>query len=114
MAGSSLEDRGILGWLITEIEKVEPYSTDQLNDIPPEDVLGIESDTGLRLKALHVKSRTEPMFADKKTCELVRHLLEKLILAERRMNLGAKGYGVERFELYRGGKIGENKRQSSP
>jgi hypothetical protein len=104
----------VLDWLMQELANTPPASTQDISErCPPDRFLGVESDTGLRMRALArtlaqpAKRSDNGVLSDPRMREIMRQLLEKLLLAERRMSLGPAARGVDRFKLYRDGEIGE-------
>lgn len=111
---SSFDGSLVIAWLEQELANTPPASTDDIaGECPDDRFLDIESESALRILALGRKLSREPEYGykgiltDPKMREALKQVAEKLLLAERRMALGAKGRGVDRFKLYRGGKLGE-------
>lgn len=111
---SSFDGSLVINWLLQELASAPPASVQDVSErCPPERLLGVESDTTLRMRTLKRRLERAPkrgddgLLSDPRMREILKHLLEKLLLAERRMALGAVARGVDRFKIYHGGEIGE-------
>ena len=114
-----MEDNGsfksvAIDWLVQALQETAPARTNELDELRSMDrYLGLESDAGLRMKALGKRlTRNSPRgqvdpFQDARTREAARQVIEKLILLERRMTLGTVAIAVDRFKLHRDNKVSE-------
>lgn len=110
---SSFAGSVAINWIMQELEKTSPVPVEEGGDsCPRAQFLGIESDTGLRIRALRsqlarpARREEEGPLTDPRMRELARQVLEKLLLLERRMTLGPNAVGVDRFKVYPDGTVG--------
>jgi hypothetical protein len=99
-----------IDWILKQLESTPPVLIEEEGDsCPSMQLLGRESDAGLRMRALRRKlskpaSHEEDI--DPRTRELARQTLEKLLMFERRLTLGKEAACVDRFKAYPDGTIG--------
>lgn len=100
-----------IDWVVQQLAKTPPDPIEEGGVSCPSTLfLGVESDAGLRMRALRRKlskpARRGEDFIDPKMRELAQQVLEKLLMLERRVTLGTKAVGIDRFKAYPDGTIG--------
>lgn len=97
-----------LDWIRDVIEAAEPASTEDLDELRDLSLMiGKEAESTLRLTAIHrnLSRSGGALEEDPAVADLKKRFVEVLKQLERRMQLGDKAVGVEKFYLHRGGLI---------